>query len=156
MSEREREPTPALAEARRRRADLHNALIEVEDTVSGPAAGRETFWTQEVIAALSRLRVTIEEHIEVTERTDGLYDEVLQRAPRMSGTVERLRSEHPVLRDSTSAMMAKLRTNPVGTTWTLQEAREELQALLGRMMKHRQQGADLVWEAFTMDIGGVE
>jgi hypothetical protein len=156
MSERDDELSPTLAEARRRRADLHHALVETEEAISGPASGREALWTQEVVAALSRLRETIEEHIEVTERTEGLYDEVLHKAPRMAGAVQRLREEHPALRDSTSEMMAKLRTTPLGTTWSLEEARDDVQRLLGRIVKHRQLGADLVWEAYNLDIGGVE
>lgn len=150
------ELTPTLAEARRRRADLHHALVEVEEAISGPAVGREPLWTQEVVAALSRLRETLEEHIEVTERTDGLYDEILHKAPRLAAAVQRLREEHPVLRDTTSALMAKLRTTPIGTTWTLEDARDEVQRLLGRIVKHRQAGADLVWEAYNLDIGGLE
>jgi hypothetical protein len=28
--------------------------------------------------------------------------------------------------------------------------------LLGRIVRHRQLGADLVWEAYNLDIGGIE
>ncbi len=155
-AESEREITPTLREARRRRADIHEALVEVEEAISGPAAGREPLWTQEVVTALTRLRATLEEHIEVTERAEGLYDEILHRAPRLSVSVQRLREEHPALRDGASDLIAKLRTSPIGTTWSLDDARDEVQRLLGRIVRHRQHGADLVWEAYNLDIGGVE
>ena len=155
MSEHEEELTPALAEARRRRADIHHALVEAEEAISGPAAGREGDWAREVVDALSALRETIEEHIEVTERAEGLYDEILHKAPRLADAVHRLREEHPLMRDKASEAITRLRTTPVGTTWTLEEARDELQRLLGRIVKHRQLGADLVWEAYNLDIGGV-
>ena len=155
MSDRETDSSN-LAEARRRRADLHNALVDVEEAISGPAAGREPQWTLEVVAALQRLRETIEEHIEVTERAEGLYDEILHKAPRLADAVHRLRAEHPILRDRTSEAISKLRTTPLDTTWTLEEARDEMQRLLGKIVKHRQLGADLVWEAYNLDIGGVE
>ncbi len=145
-----------LAEARRRRADLHNALIDVEEAISGPAAGREPIWTQEVVTSLQGLREAIEAHVEGTERPEGLYDEILHNAPRLADAVDRLRAEHPILRDATSDAIGKLRTAPIGTTWTVEDARDELQRLLGRIVRHRQHGADLVWEAYTLDIGGTD
>jgi hypothetical protein len=32
--------------------------------------------------------------------------------------------------------------------------RDDLQRLMGRIVRHRQGGADLVWEAYAIDIGG--
>ena len=156
MSEHEDDLTPTLAEARRRRADIHRALVEAEEAISGPAVGREADWSREVIDALSALREMIEEHIEVTERSEGLYDEILHKAPRLADAVRRLREEHPVMRDKTSEAITRLRTTPVGAMWGLEEARDDLQRLLGRIVKHRQLGADLVWEAYNLDIGGLD
>lgn len=148
--------TPTLAETARRRADLHHALIGVEQAISRPAVGRESDWAKEVRRQLQDLGHTIAEHVEVTERTGGLYDEITQRAPRLSNSIGRLRDEHPQLREGTEALMGKLETTPVGEPWPLAEARDELQRLLGRIVRHRQLGADLVWEAYNLDIGGIE
>jgi len=156
MSEREPEITPLLAEAKRRRADLHHALVDVEDAISGPAVGREADWSGTVVEKLGIMRETIEEHIEVTESAGGLYDEIIAKAPRLSGAIDRLKREHPALRDSTSELISKLRTVPVGPLWPLDEARDDVQRLLGRIVRHRQHGADLVWEAYNLDIGGVD
>jgi len=148
--------TPTLEEARKRRADLHHALVEVEEAISGPALGREEDWAREVVERLGVLREVLEEHIEVTERAEGLYDEILAKAHRLSGPVQHLKDEHPVLRDGTSELIAKLRTSPIGTVWSLEDARDDVQRLLGRVIKHRQHGADLIWEAYNLDIGGIE
>ena len=148
--------TPTLAETARRRADLRQALMQVEQAISSPAVGRETDWTKEVVRGLQDLGHTLQEHIEVTERTGGLYEEITQRAPRLSGKIELLREEHPEIRDATSALLTKLETTSIGQTWELSDARNELQRLLGRIVRHRQLGADLVWEAYNLDIGGVE
>lgn len=148
--------TPTLAETARRRADLRQALVQVEQAISSPAVGRETDWTKEVVRGLQDLGHTLQEHIEVTERTGGLYEEITQRAPRLSGKIELLREEHPEIRDATSALLTKLETTSIGQTWELSDARNELQRLLGRIVRHRQLGADLVWEAYNLDIGGVE
>ena len=156
MRSREGTPTPAFGEARRRRADLHAALVEVEEAISGPALGREGAWSAEVSQALKELRRTIDEHVEGAERTGGLYDEIIARAPRLYGTIERLKAEHPLMRNRTTELIAQLETTPVGEAWALDDARDELQRLLGRIVRHRQLGADLVWEAYNLDIGGIE
>ncbi len=158
MTEHETSPelTPTLAETARRRADLHHALIGVERAISSPAVGREDDWTKDVVVQLQDLRHALEEHIEVTEREQGLYAEVCQRAPRLSNAVDRLRAEHPEIRDSAVSTIEKLEATPVGDAWPLAEARDELQRLLGRVVRHRQLGADLVWEAYNLDIGGLE
>ena len=40
--------------------------------------------------------------------------------------------------------------------WPLDDARDDLQRMLGKVIRHRQKGADLVWEAYNVDIGGPE
>ena len=43
-----------------------------------------------------------------------------------------------------------------GPDWPLEDARDDLQRFIGRVIRHRQKGADLVWEAYNVDIGGTE
>lgn len=152
----EREPTRAFEEAARRRADLHHALVDVERAISSPAAGRLDTWTGDVVKRLSILLNSIDEHIVVTERPEGLYEEILNRAPRLSSQVDRLRAEHPALRAGTAELIERLHTTAIGPGWPLDEARDDAQRLLGKIVKHRQRGADLVWEAYNLDIGGIE
>ena len=152
----EREPTRAFEEAARRRADLHHALVDVERAISSPAAGRLDTWTGDVVKRLSILLDSIDEHIEVTERPEGLYEEILHLAPRLSTQVDRLRAEHPALRAGTTELIERLHSTAIGRGWPLDEARDDAQRLLGKIVKHRQGGADLVWEAYNLDIGGIE
>ena len=148
--------TPTLRRAGRTRADLHRALVRLEGSVSGPAVGREEDWSKDVLTSLEELRRALDEHIEVTERADGLYAEITGRAPRLAGKIERLAAEHPEMRDATAALIERLESTPIGDPWPLDDARDDLQRLLGRLVRHRQRGADLVWEAYNLDIGGIE
>ena len=150
------ELTRAFQEAARRRADLRHALVDVERAISSPAAGRLQTWTGDVVKRLTLLRDSIDEHIEVTERSEGLYEEILHRAPRLSSQVDRLRAEHPALRTATADLIERLHSTSIGRDWPLDEARDDAQRLLGKIVKHRQRGADLVWEAYNLDIGGIE
>jgi hypothetical protein len=147
--------SPTLAETARRRADLHGALVEVEQATSRPAVGREPEWTKEVVIRLEALAHAIDEHVEITERHGGLYDEICTKAPHLSGKIDRLRAEHPDLRSATQQLVERL-GDGLGEAWPLGEARDDLQRLLGRIVRHRQLGSDLVWEAYNLDIGGIE
>jgi hypothetical protein len=155
VSDHDDELSPTLAETARRRADLHGALVEVEKAISRPAVGREPEWTKEVVIRLEGLAHAIDEHIEITERNGGLYDEICTTAPHLSGKIDRLRAEHPELRDQTHQLVDRL-ANGVDDAWPLDAARDDLQRLLGRIVRHRQLGSDLVWEAYNLDIGGIE
>jgi hypothetical protein len=148
--------TPTLAETARRRADLHVALIGVETAISRPAVGRESDWSKDVVRSLQDLEHALADHIRNAERPDGLYDEISEKAPRLAGKIQLLRDEHPELREANRELLARLEATPIGDAWPLPEARDDLQRLLGRLVRHRQLGADLVWEAYNLDIGGLE
>jgi hypothetical protein len=157
MTERdESELSPTLAETAKRRADLHQALVAVEQATSRAATGRESDWTKGVVLRLEDLSHAIAEHVEVTERDGGLYDEICGLAPHLSGKIDRLREEHPVLRRETEELTSRFRTTEPGGGWPIEAARDDLQRLLGRLVRHRQLGSDLVWEAYNLDIGGIE
>jgi hypothetical protein len=156
MGSTEPNATPTLEEARRRRADLRHALVDVEQATSGPASGRIREWTDEVARRLRRLRHALEEHIAVTERQGGLYEEILAQAPHLDRKVRRVGAEHAVLLESTSILLSRLESTPIGDAWPLEQAREDVQRLLGKIVRHRQLGADLVWEAYSTDIGSAD
>jgi hypothetical protein len=156
MPEPDDDLSPTLAETARRRADLRDALVDVEQAISRPAVGREPEWTKGVVLRLEGLAHAIDEHVEITERPEGLYDEISTKAPHLATKIDRLREEHPVLRDRTQVLLTKLQTTAIGPAWPLDEARDDLQRLLGQIVRHRQLGSDLVWEAYNLDIGGIE
>ena len=92
----------------------------------------------------------------VTEKPGGLYEEIMQLAPRLVGTVKRLQDEHPAIGTSVAKLLARLEAGEVDGSWPLDKARDDLQRLMGAVVRHRQKGADLVWEAYNVDIGGTE
>ena len=148
------EVTRALDEAAHRRADMYQAILALEQAAARPAAAREERWVTGVIEALAQLEREIIEHIENTEGPDGLFDEIVGFAPRLSHNVQSLRDEHPQMLEAASTLKARLTSEPVRDARSVDATRDEIQRLLGRLVKHRQRGADLVWEAYTRDIGG--
>jgi hypothetical protein len=149
--------TPALSEAKQRRATLHEALVALEVAISSPAAGRIPDWTALVAKEVTGVRDAFDQHVFVTEKPGGLYEEILMRAPRLDGTLKRLRDEHPEISASIEQMLDRLEHTEIGgPEWSLEDARDDLQRFIGRIIRHRQRGADLVWEAYNVDIGGTE
>jgi hypothetical protein len=151
------ELTPALDEAKRRRQTLHDAIVQLEVAISRPAAGRIPDWTAQVTKDMIGVRDAFEQHVFVTEKPGGLYEEIKERAPRLVGTVDRLHQEHPAIAESIERLLGRLEAGEVDTqTWPLDQTRDDLQRLIGSVVRHRQKGADLVWEAYNVDIGGTE
>jgi hypothetical protein len=151
------EITPALSEARQRRATLHDALVHLEMAISSPAAARIPDWTGVVVKELTGVRDAFDQHILVTEKPGGLYEEIIMRAPRLDGTVTRLREEHPDISVQIDGMLERIGSVEIGgDEWPLDRARDDLQRFIGTVIRHRQRGADLVWEAYNVDIGGTE
>jgi hypothetical protein len=148
---------PALSEAKQRRATLHDALVHLEIAISSPASGRIPEWTGLVSKEMVSVRDAFEQHVLVTEKPGGLYEEIIMRAPRLDGTIRRLRDEHPEIAERIGAMVQRLdETGIDDPEWPLEQARDDLQRLIGTVIRHRQKGADLVWEAYNVDIGGTE
>ena len=92
-----RDLTPALEAARRRRQTLHDALVHLEQSISSPAAGRIPSGRRRSPRRWSSLRDAFEQHVIVTEKPGGLYEEIMERAPRLAGTLRRLHDEHPII-----------------------------------------------------------
>jgi hypothetical protein len=153
----EQQRSDALREAARRRQTLHEALVALEFAISSPASKRIPEWTRQVTKEAVAVRDAWEQHIDVTEKPGGLYEEIVGLSPRLAGTVDRLRTEHPEITEAVTQMVARLEHVEIGgLEWPLDDARDDLQRFIGKVIRHRQRGADLVWEAYNVDIGGPE
>jgi hemerythrin HHE cation binding domain-containing protein len=146
------EPAHDLENLRLRRAELRDSMRALEQALAAPAPGRVDLWAERVHVALVELSADFRQHIDITEGPDGLYPGLLTTAPRLSNAVTGLIREH----DQITALIDDLLTclaAPVGTD-DLDSARDLGTALLSRLIRHRQRGADLVYEAYATDIGG--
>src|SRR6266545_135261 len=99
---------------------------------------------------LERLREAFAEHVSVTEGATGLYAEVLVAAPRLARTVGVLVREHSMITRTLDALTERL----VGVPVDAERFRNWASDLLRELSRHRQRGADLVYEAYATDIGG--
>jgi hypothetical protein len=141
-----------LEEVGRRRAELRESMSAVEHALAAPAPGLQARWADRVHGALVELSADFGTHIEVTEGPEGLYRELLRTAPRLSGAVARLIHEHAVIKDLLDNLIVWV--SELDITTDVDSVRDRGTALLGRLVRHRQHGSDLIYEAYTADIGG--
>lgn len=141
-----------LDEVRARRAELHGTLLSVELALARPAA--RPAWLADVCTAMARLRLAFDDHVAVTEGSGGLFEQILADVPRLQGAIRRLREEHARLDDGLTRVGALLREASRAPAPPADSLRTAIVPLLGRLARHRQRGADLLYEAYEVDIGG--
>lgn len=135
-----------LGAARHHRVKLRQAMAEVEGAAAG-AAGDPT-WRADLAASLTDLLSAFDGHVEEVDAPDGLLVELVGMAPRLQTRVARLGDEHPELRTMIESARAVVDSGDVA------DVRAETMAVLGALASHRQSGADLVYDAYNVDIGG--
>ncbi len=144
-------PSHALEAAARRRRELRDALFALEESISSPVRTPEN-WRLDVASHLESLQHAFADHVAETEGPGGLYEEVEDVAVNAAPKARRLREEHPPLAAAIAAAVTRFETEfPADAD--LEQARDDVQRLMGRIVRHRQHGADLVWEAYAIDIG---
>jgi hypothetical protein len=149
----------ALLDAlRRRRAELRGSMSLLERALAAPATGNAAAWARQVHGGLQALSDDLALHVELTEGPDGLYAELLETAPRLAEAVARLTEEHAVIADLLDQALASSTDDVAGSSGPDMEHVASLRdlgtTLLGRLVRHRQRGSDLVYEAYEFDIGG--
>lgn len=138
---------PAVDAVKIRRADLHGILVDLESRIAAAAPGRESAWSSKVRAELDRLADAFAAHVEATEGHEGLFDQVRRHAPRLDHLCHRLTDDHVTIATDLTEATAALDRG-------VSDAREAVLSLLAHMARHRQLGADLVYEAYAVDLGG--
>jgi hypothetical protein len=143
---------PGLDALRRRRAELGGSMAALEQALAQPTSGRHSAWAERVDVALVELSADFAEHVAVAEGSGGLHEAVLASTPRLSHSIRRLIAEHAEIRGLIGDLLARVR--PPVAAGDVGAVRELGTALLARLRRHRQHGADLIHEAYQVDIGG--
>jgi hypothetical protein len=140
--------------AGQQRERLRDALVAFEDALSSAGPRRAAAWAEGVVQCILRVEAEFHHHVDFTEQEDGLYDDILEVAPRLAHRVEQLRQEHNEIAIALSDCLTRVELvpNTAHADWVAAR-REDCNALLGRLVRHRQRGADLVYEAYS-EVGG--
>lgn len=142
--------TGRVERARKRRHSLKDAMTGLEAVVSSPAGAEG--WVDAVGSAMKDLGLALKEHVEVTEGEEGLLEEILNNEPRFAAEVDLIRAEHEELEDALERAFLTLEGTMTVGSKDPEPIRRRVMTVLGRLSLHRQRGADLVYEAYNVDI----
>lgn len=141
-----------LDRLRAHRAELGESMAALDAALALPI-GMGPVWRRRVRAALTELAHDLRDHVALTEAPDGLYADLRHAAPRLAADIEVQLREH----EETLAEIERLldeRDGGFEGPEAVAAHREAATALIGRLVRHRQRGSDLVYAAYQVDLGG--
>ena len=148
--------TSALEAAKGQRLSLRRAIAALEGALAGTddpdGLGGQDGLPARLGPALEHLQEVFTVHVEVTEAPGGLYQEILDNAPRLANRVARFRREHAEITDGIRQAIAECST--ATDPEAVQALRDHTVRLFADLVRHRKRGLDLVYEAYHVDIGG--
>lgn len=134
----------------RQRSQLGEAMQRVELAAAAPAASES--WISELAQNLRQLDIAFDEHIRDVQAPLGLLDQIVDQAPRLQRSVEASKVEHAAVAEAIK--QAVLLAGDDDAANHVDEVRDATMAALVALARHRQKGADLIYEAYGVDIGG--
>ena len=146
--------TTALEAAKGQRLSLRRAISQLEEALTEPAGGRAADWAAHLVPVLDDLKMVFSVHVEVTEGAGGLYEEIMENAPRLANKINRFTREHASITHQLDQAMASVRIIAGQDGTAADDLRDALVRLFADLVRHRRRGVDLVYEASHVDIGG--
>ena len=146
--------TGDLDELRRRRAELRETMTALERAICAPSDDQPGAWIEQARLAAGDLAAEFVDHITVTEGPDGLHQAILAGDLRLANPVQALTDDHAALTDEIQALIRRIDAGRSTPSPDIAAITEHAVALLGHLARHRQQGADLIYEAYQTDLGG--
>lgn len=141
----------AVQGSRRDRRRGLDAMHEVERLASAPAPGRAEGWRDDLLGALEELSASIHEQRSASGAAGSLLSDVVAEAPRLASSIEELLEREQQVAERIDRLIRRLadlsRTMPVG------DVREELAEVTREIRELRAWETDLVYEAYSVDLG---
>lgn len=130
----------------RRRREIYSVIRELEKSLA--LSTGSPAWADGVLSALKRLEVALRDHVDEIESGGGLFEEILDHAPRLQSAVDELRAEHQQLSKTLDmTMQMAIADDP-----DRERLRRGANDLLSQLVQHRQRGADVLFDAYMVDI----
>ena len=143
----------AIEKAKQKRERLHQAMWDLEAAVSAPA--QVSAWIVDLSGSMTVFQDALLDHIVEVEGPEGIIARILEDVPRLSAHADVLLGDHPRLRLLTEQVTNQVQNaGPAPDGDAVRVIREAVLELLGQLSRHRHLGADLVYDAYNLDVGG--
>jgi len=114
------------------------------------APDEDPLWVDRTLHRLQVVGEAFAAHVEAAEGADGIYADAVRTDGRLGFRAMRLCREHIALESRLASITALVRSPGVEPM----AIRHPIDVLLNELRKHRQRGADLIFEAYQQELGG--
>jgi septal ring factor EnvC (AmiA/AmiB activator) len=143
----------AIATNRTDRKRSLDALHVLEACAATAAPGRETDWLARVRAALEALEDALDEQAQNSAVSESMLSDIEQENPRLRNRVMQLRRRHRELQLRAGELRVHLDESPASEGIDFADIRRRLERLAAELRYQEAREADLVYEAYTVDLG---
>lgn len=140
---------------RGRRTSLYRATLNLELAAAAPT-GDIRRWCSRTGDAATELAACIEAHARETEQPGDFLDTIAREAPHLVNAAKQLESEHVELIERAHKLEVAVQGFDSGAEplAAADAIRRDALELMGRLIRHRQRGADLIYLMYNEDLGG--
>lgn len=133
---------------------LQLSALGLLEAIDLRARADDRAWFGQVAAAVRRVRDDLAVHVRTTEAREGFHNEIVRAAPRLVRQTQRLAEEHRAMEDRVALLGLLASSRALMSRGGVEEAmRSRAVELFELIRRHRQQGSDLVHEAYVADLG---
>jgi hypothetical protein len=142
----------SLTGVAKRRSEMELAMQALERTAARPSGHAD--WADNLALQARRLQVALNNHIAEVEPPTALLDQITDQAPRLQRRVEGTRQHHIVLSGLIERLLESVAAAKTADPMPVDGLRDGVVEVLTDLTRHRQDGADLIYDAYAVDIGG--
>jgi hypothetical protein len=140
----------AFERSRQKRRGVRQASADLEEALARPASQDPQGWSTGTADSLALLATAFELHVQQSEGAEGLLAEIVEVSPRCAPAVEQIKRDHrEIVAELHDLEPAARRSAEVSR---IADVREHALGVLQAIARHRQRGADLIYEAYSVDI----
>jgi uncharacterized protein YlxW (UPF0749 family) len=142
----------SLAGNRTDRERSLQALQVLELRAGSPAPGREVEWLSEVLGALDALEKMLASQRQNSADDASILSEIQRDEPRLHNRVVQLRRDYGELHEAVTRLQSRLRASRADEIHFV-DVRQRLDRIATELRYQRAREADLIYEAFNVDLG---
>ena len=140
----------ALDAVQERRDEFYEGILELERAMATAAGDDPGAWAQNVAIAVKSMHKVLDDHIAETEAPGSFYDDVIEHVPNLIKASQRLQAEHPVLVSQLDQLAVEIKG--VTDDESVEQARQTAVDMIKALLLHRHRGAELVYDAYNIDV----